>query len=403
MRGAGSKSAGGGSVIVPLNVPSDAGDGDDGSVSSSSSRSDDGSTPADEAPLSPAELYRIMRDQNTVIADMQDAIKALSVPTTPEVKKTSSKSGGRVGAGITTRRPHEIATPWDARTEAKFIDAANALIPSQMRELAENLKNAGIANALCVSLAHTTPSGLLGLSENDAHTYSLKVSTAKDKGQVIPAPSCTPLVDAAARMTVKVWNPDKMGDFLLAAVNYMLMLHTLVNPAFVAPMLVMIHHILTIYLGEHRGDWVHAVRFLEGVMKKDVTDPSMWAEQSATYMAAIRRLASDAAKGDKSNSGNAEAVARGGQDPAPEFPPRPPNNQRCVNWNRGVRCVDGAKCRYLHRCAVCGDDHPSSLCRGKGAQPKRPEDEYRDHRRDREDRRGDRDERRDDRRPYYRS
>ena len=178
-------------MIVPLNEPSDVGDSDDGSASSSPSRSDDGSTPAGGPPLTPAELYRIIQDQSTVIADMQDSIKALSVPTTPEVKKPSSKSGGRVSAGIATRRPHEIATPWDARTEAKFIDAANALIPSQMRELAENLKNAGIANALCVSLAHTTPSGLLGLSENDARAHSVKVTTAKDKGYIIPAPSTT--------------------------------------------------------------------------------------------------------------------------------------------------------------------------------------------------------------------
>ena len=88
---------------------------------------------------------------------------------------------------------------------------------------------------------HTTPGGLLNLVENDARTFSQKVALATGKGYVIPGPSATPLLDAAARLPVALWHKDKLADFLLAAVNYMLMLHSLVNPAFVAPLLVIQH------------------------------------------------------------------------------------------------------------------------------------------------------------------
>ena len=97
------------------------------------------------------------------------------------------------------------------------MDAVSVLIPSQLRELAENLKNAKKTNALCVSLMHTTPGGLLNLVENDARTFNQKVTLATDKGYVIPGPSATPLLDAAARLPVALWHKDKLADFLLAA------------------------------------------------------------------------------------------------------------------------------------------------------------------------------------------
>ena len=353
---------------------------DESSISTpEASAKSDGGAP----PITTAQLFKIIQEQNAMVSELQKAVKMVSAKPTPESKVRGDTRPGSTISPL--HRPHEIATPWSAHVEAKFLDAVSALIPSQMRELAENLKNANKTNALCVSLMHTTPGGLLNLVENDARTFSQKVALATDKGYVIPGPSATPLLDAAARLPVALWHKDKLADFLLAAVNYMLMLHSLVNPAFVAPLLVMVQLILSVYLGDHRDDWVHAVRVLEGVMKKDASDPSIWADQSSTYLAAIRRVGNDASKGEKP-SGTPDAAARGAQDGGQAIPRLPPANPRCGNWNRGIRCADGVRCRYLHRCSICDrEDHPASHCRGKGDQGKR--DDPRDDRRERDDRR----------------
>ena len=317
-----------------------------------------------------------------MVSELQKAVNKVAAKPTPESKIRDVPRPASSAAPVP--RPHEIATPWNSRIEAKFMDAVSVLIPSQLRELAENLKNAKKTNALCVSLMHTTPGGLLNLVENDARTFNQRVNLATDKGYVIPGPSATPLLDAAARLPVTLWHKDKLADFLLAAVNYMLMLHSLVNPDFVAPLLVMVQIILSVYLGDHRDDWIHAVRFLEGVMKKDASDPSIWADQTPTYLTAIRRVGNDAAKGEKA-SGTPDAAARvapdGGHQAATRLPPPTP---RCVNWNRGIRCANGDACSYIHRCSICDrNDHPASHCRGKGDQGKRDD--------------------RDDRRPYGRN
>ena len=199
-----------------------------------SRRSDDGAPP-----MTTAQLFKIIQEQNAMVTDLQKAVKMAAVKPAPETKVRVDSRPGNTSTPL--HRPHEIATPWSTHIEAKFLDAVSVLIPSQMRELAENLKNANKTNALCVSLMHTTPGGLLNLVENDARTFSQKVALATDKGYVIPGPSATPLLDAAARLPVALWHKDKLADFLLAAVNYMLMLHSLVNPAFVAPLLVIQH------------------------------------------------------------------------------------------------------------------------------------------------------------------
>ena len=84
-----------------------------------------------------------------------------------------------------------------------------------------------------------------------------------------------------------------MAEYALAAVDYSLMLTTLVNPTLAVPLLVMLHYTLTIASGEHPSDWPHAVRFLETEMQNPI-DPSGWPQLLETLAPDIRRAGLDA-------------------------------------------------------------------------------------------------------------
>ena len=159
--------------------------------------------------------------------------------------------------------PHRFATPWPPRIDEKITDAVNEMLPKALRLIASELGRSAKSTNPLINLSHTTPAGMLALHDNDQRFSHTKASKALENGTPVPGLSATPILDAARRLVPGLWDANKLAEYSLAAVDYTLMLASLVNPAFVVPNLVMLHHVMSIANGEHPTDWPHMVRFLE--------------------------------------------------------------------------------------------------------------------------------------------
>ena len=253
--------------------------------------------------------------------------------------------------------PNYLPASWDARTHYKIQDGIRAAMPKKFADIAKETATHRSANPWTINLVHTTPSGLLALADNDAKAANMKAARALDHGTPNTGPSATPLTDAAARMPSAIWDKTKLAEYALAFVSHTLMTHTMVNPEFTAPALVMLQHVLTIAHGEHPGDWPQAVRVIDTEMK-NLADPSLWSQQRATFTADARRLTMDAEK-----KGGAAAVQDIQAQVLP-LAPRPPSNLACYNWNHNKKCAggDGSTCLFTHKCTTCGGNHQVSHC-----------------------------------------
>ena len=212
------------------------------------------------------------------------------------------------------------------------------------------------------------------------------------------------MLAAARRTAPSQWDPTKLAEYALSAVDYALMLSTLVNPALAAPFIVMLRHTLSIASGEHPSDWPHAVRFLETEMQ-NATDPSGWPQLLETLAPDIRRAGLDAKPPKQPIAApvfdpvHVAAHPPQAQDySTAQKPQRALRTQLCKNWNRGVKCSldNDGRCNFTHRCSYCGDTHSADGC------PQRPHDRtHEDHQDRRRDDRSDRQDRHrgDDRRP----
>ena len=328
-----------------------------------------------------------------------------AVPAIPVPPVTSLRSPAPIGS-----LPYHFSTPWDERSQGKFIDGARKLIPKIGHTIGLELSLSDAHTSPYLNMALVTSSGALALKNNDLTYANLKLSKSAEKGQAPTGPSITPMLAAARRTAPVLWDATKLAEYALAAVDYALMLNTLVNPVLTGPFLVMLRHTLSVASGEHPLDWPHAVRFFETEMQNAI-DPSAWPQLLETLAPDIRRAGLDA-KQPKVTSAPAPdpvpAVARHPQpqfqDYAPAAAPKPQlrtplRAQLCKNWNRGNKCVLDAEgfCAFTHRCIHCTGDHSGERC------PQRPQDRGNEdyhHDRNRDDRHDRHDRNRvDDRRP----
>ena len=305
---------------------------------------------------------------------MEMARKIEATPAAPPVPAAASTPvvHGFVAAPAGALQNH-FPTPWDQRCGEKLLDAVRKLFPKVYGEIAQELARSDRHATPYTVLQHLTSAGAQLLRENDHRHAHLKLSRAAEKGEVPTAPSLTPMLDACRRSQSTVWDPSKLAEYALTAVDYALMLGTLVNPALVVPSLVMLRHSLAVANGEHPSDWPHMVRFLDTEMK-NVADPSSWPELLETLGPTVRRAGMDSMKNPKVSAPSSAPevlpmhVPRLPQRAPQEYEqpqlansPRDCSSSRCQNWNRGVKCA-ADDCLFTHLCMICGKEHPASRC-----------------------------------------
>ena len=329
---------------------------------------------------------------NTVLLNMvAELTKKLTTPDTKAQPKSAATPAVRAPppAGAL---PYHFPTPWGAHADVKLMDGTRKLYPNIFRTIGAELGRSDNYVTPFVDLHHLTPVGSNLLKENDARHSFNRASRSSEKGEVAGAPSVTPMLDASRRCVSAAWDHSKLAEFSLAAVDFALMLMTMVNPALAVPSLVMLRHALAVANGEHPSDWPHIVRFLETEMKNAV-DPSGWPSLMETLATDVRRAGMDAAAV-KSKPATPSATpdaplphvprpppAHNVYDAVPPAKPRDRESVCCKNWNRGVKCAED-DCPFTHRCSFCAGEHAYQHC------PRRRDDGRQDNNR-RDDRRGD--------------
>ena len=142
--------------------------------------------------------------------------------------------------------PYHFNTPWNSRSQDKLYDGIRKIIPKINDTLGRELSLSDPLTSPYINLSLVTPTGALSLKNNDLSYANLRLSKSTEKGQAPIAPSATPMLAAARRISHVPWDVSKLAEYALAAVDYSLMLSAQINPALAVPLLVMLRHTLSV-------------------------------------------------------------------------------------------------------------------------------------------------------------